>query len=638
MKKKNVKKKKEKTKKKKRDDLYELKTFSTYMDINREQFKIIDKISFESKNIYNHYMFCLNFYNKFKNNIYKEIFMEHFSDHYVNKHFGDYEIKDFKNFESLALNNKYDFINDDIQKKLIIKYEYYCSYYKIYKTNNNIIYKYIKNDNPLIIHDNFNFYLNKYSVECLKLKGIEVNNINYNLVFHDIIGNILITFYKSNYFHLKYSIINKKPFRQELDIESFKTHVLTENLKFVNDTSDLSKYYLLMNKIFKINSEQNIIRKFALKNLKSDFIYRDVVINIMDKCYTTYKSYIGLKYSKYKSNKPKYMNTNERFIIPFYSKSFKIVGDEIRLCMGKYISKNYNMICGTNYKISKKLVYTNKYIKNKKEIFDGAFMYVKPPDKIKNKKIKLIEIIPLYDGHKYKINYIYEKEKEEIKINENEYISIDLGMINLMAIYDPNGKQYLIKGGTLIGINEYFNKKIAERKSIIKKTNNKETCRYIRNLLIKRKNVIDDYFRKIVNILYEKYKHKEKIIIGYNEGWKTKTNMGTKTNRKFYEIPYSTLLMKMRDKFKNRIETINESYTSKTDSLNMEKIGKNLERIGERIKRGLYSSKIKKLINADINGAINIMRKVYTDINIITGIRIENPKRINIFREVHTSG
>jgi IS605 OrfB family transposase len=292
------------------------------------------------------------------------------------------------------------------------------------------------------------------------------------------------------------------------------------------------------------------------------------------------------------------------------------------------------MICGTNYKISKKLVYTNKYIKNKKEIFDGAFMYVKPPDKIKNKKIKLIEIIPLYDGHKYKINYIYEKEKEEIKINENEYISIDLGMINLMAIYDPNGKQYLIKGGTLIGINEYFNKKIAERKSIIKKTNNKETCRYIRNLLIKRKNVIDDYFRKIVNILYEKYKHKEKIIIGYNEGWKTKTNMGTKTNRKFYEIPYSTLLMKMRDKFKNRIETINESYTSKTDSLNMEKIGKNLERIGERIKRGLYSSKIKKLINADINGAINIMRKYYAqeekEFTEIKGEGIFNPEKINV--------
>jgi hypothetical protein len=87
MKKKNVKKKKDKSKKKKRYDLNELKTFSTYMDINREQFKIIDKISFESKNIYNHYMFCLNFYNKFKNNIYKEIFMKHFSDYYVNEHF-----------------------------------------------------------------------------------------------------------------------------------------------------------------------------------------------------------------------------------------------------------------------------------------------------------------------------------------------------------------------------------------------------------------------------------------------------------------------------------------------------------------------------------------------------------------------
>ena len=61
-------------KKKKKDkyDLYELQTFSTYMNINKEQFKIIDRISLESKNIYNHYMFCLNFYNKFKHNIYKD--------------------------------------------------------------------------------------------------------------------------------------------------------------------------------------------------------------------------------------------------------------------------------------------------------------------------------------------------------------------------------------------------------------------------------------------------------------------------------------------------------------------------------------------------------------------------------------
>ena len=615
-------------KKKKKDkyDLYELQTFSTYMNINKEQFKIIDRISLESKNIYNHYMFCLNFYNKFKHNIYKDLYINYFTN---------YEIK---NLNSSIFNNKFQFINDEIQKKLTVKYNYYCSNYQIMKNNNNIIYNYIKNDKPLVIHNNFNYYLRKYIIECIKLKGIIINNTNYNLVFYDVIENILITFYKNNYFHLKYSILYKKPFREELNIELFKKHVLTENLKFDNDTSVSSKYYLLMNKIFNINSEQNIIRKFALKNLKFDFVYRDIVINIMDKCYNTYKSHIALKYTKYKSNKPKYLDTNERFIIPFFSKSFKIVGDEIRLCMGKYISKNYNKICGTNYKISKEHVFTNKYINNKKEIFDGSFMYIKPPDKLKNQKIKMIEIIPLYDGYKYKINYIYEKQKEEIKIKKNEYISIDLGIVNLMAIYDPNGKQYIIKGGTLIGINEYFNKKIDERKSIIKKTNNKETCKYIRNLLIKRKNVIDSYFRQIINKLYEKYKYKEKIIIGYNENWKTKSNMGKRMNRKFYEIPFKKLLLKMRDKFKNRIEEINESYTSKTDSLNMEKIGKNKEKSGERIRRGLYSSKKKKLINADINGAINIMRKYYDKENIkfteIKGENLFNPEKINVDRKM----
>ena len=94
----------------------------------------------------------------------------------------------------------------------------------------------------------------------------------------------------------------------------------------------------------------------------------------------------------------------------------------------------------------------------------------------------------------------------------------------------------------------------------------------------------------------------------------------------------------MRDKFKNRIEEINESYTSKTDSLNMEKIGKNTEKSGERIRRGLYSSKKKKLINADINGAINIMRKYYDKENIkfteIKGENLFNPEKINVDRKM----
>lgn len=591
-----------------------LLTLSTFLNLSKDNYKIIDKLSFESKNIYNHSMYCINFYNKFKNTVYKNIYFKYFS------------------FDDIRKNKyKTDFINKQIQDEFNNYYDLYSTNYKIIKKNNDIIYNYIKKKNPLILNTNFNDKLKEYMSACLKLKGIIFDKTNYQLVFYDVIKNILISYYKKNYFHLKYSIINKKPFNQKLNIESFKNHVLNEKLFIDNDDTKISKYYQNISKLLKINSEQNIIKNISIKSLKYNYLYKDTIRVIIDKCYMSYKSFISLKYNGYKSNKPKYKDKNDRFVLPLNVNSFKIINNEIRICLGKYISKNYNNICGTNYKTHKEQKISNKYINKNGEIFDGSFMYIKLNKKLENKNIKLIEIIPKYNGYKYKINYVYEENEIIDNIKKDEYVSIDLGIINLMTIYDPSNKQYIIKGNKLTSLNKYFNNKIDERKSIIKKTNNKETCKYIRNMLIKRENVLNNYFNDIVKKLYNMYKSKEKIIIGYNEGWKTKSNMGNIMNRKFYEIPFYKLLSKMRNKFNDRIIEVNEAYTSKTDSLFLDRIGKNINNENRRLKRGLYSSKTNKLLNADLNGAINIMRKHYMniekDFEFVRGKNIFNPIR-----------
>jgi len=591
-----------------------LLTLSTFFNLSKENYKIIDKLSFESKNIYNHSIFCINFYNKFKDTVYKNVYFKYFS------------------FDNI-IKNKYktDFINKHINNEFNNYYDFYSNNYKIIKNNNDIIYNYIKKQNPLILNTNFNDKLKEYMNTCLKLKGIQFNKNNYHLVFYDVIKNILISYYKKNYFHLKFSIINKKPFNEKLNIESFKNHVLKENLFIDNDETKISKYYQNISKLSKISSEQNIIRNITLESLKFNYLYKETIRSIIEKCYLGYKSFISLKYNGYKSNKPKYKDKNDRYIIPINVNSFKIINDEIRICLGKYVSKNYNEVCETNYKIHKEQKISNKYINKKGEIFDGSFMYIKLNKKLENKNIKLIEIIPLYNGYKYKINYVYEENEINEDIKKDEYISIDLGIINLMTIYDPNDKQYIIKGNKLTSLNKYFNKKIDERKCIIKKTNNKETCKYIRSMLIKRENILNNYFNNIVKKLHNMYKNKEKIIIGYNEGWKTKSNMGANMNRKFYEIPFCKLLTKMRNKFNNRVIEVNEAYTSKTDSLNLDKIGKSDENKNRRIMRGLYSSKKNKLLNADLNGAINIMRRYYInterDFGTVRGRNIYNPIR-----------
>jgi len=140
---------------------------------------------------------------------------------------------------------------------------------------------------------------------------------------------------------------------------------------------------------------------------------------------------------------------------------------------------------------------------------------------------------------------------------------------------------------------------------------------------------------KIVKELFDLYKHKSKIIVGYNEGWKQNVEMGKKNNRKFYDIPFDRLINKMENKFgKDVIVRHQEAYTSKCDALNLENIGRNNKYDGERIKRGLFSSKTNKIINADLNGAINIMRLYCKDkkiqFNEVKGINICNPEVLKI--------
>lgn len=109
-----------------------------------------------------------------------------------------------------------------------------------------------------------------------------------------------------------------------------------------------------------------------------------------------------------------------------------------------------------------------------------------------------------------------------------------------------------------------------------------------------------------------------------------------KTNQKFVEIPFSKLIDKIS--YKCKLVGINfqvneESYTSKVDHLAFEKLGKHDVYLGKRKKRGLFQSSIGKMLNADINGAIGIGRKVFGD-SYISGIIDSglafNPVRVNI--------
>ena len=120
------------------------------------------------------------------------------------------------------------------------------------------------------------------------------------------------------------------------------------------------------------------------------------------------------------------------------------------------------------------------------------------------------------------------------------YFLIDLGMKNLFSIYDSDGKQKLIKGVYINSINNYFNKQLNYWKSKCK--SKYKTSKRIRNLWIKMENLIDRYFNILVKWVDNNYKHKTKLIIGYNKLWKQKVNMGRRNNQKKTNDPLNIMI------------------------------------------------------------------------------------------------
>ena len=124
------------------------------------------------------------------------------------------------------------------------------------------------------------------------------------------------------------------------------------------------------------------------------------------------------------------------------------------------------------------------------------------------------------------------------------------------------------------------------------------------------------------------------IVIGELKEIKQRASLGKVNNQNFQYIPYGLFKQKLKAKCErygiNFIE-VDEAYTSKADALALEPIEKKEKYWGKRIKRGLYQSSVGTLINADVNGALNILRKVAGDSVRIAGSgRVTRPVRVRV--------
>ena len=247
------------------------------------------------------------------------------------------------------------------------------------------------------------------------------------------------------------------------------------------------------------------------------------------------------------------------------------------------------------------------------------------PEWIKRESIRCVRLVPFYD--KVKIEIVYRKEVDCILLNSDNAIALDLGVNNLMAITSNNQCfSCVVNGRILKSINQYYNKTIAELSSILERCNHQKSSKRIQNLFRKRHNQVKDYLhkasRRVIDICL--LKDIGTIVIGHNKGWKQECNMGKRNNQNFVQIPFNTLISMIKYKAEEvgiKVIVVEESYTSKTDHLVLEEMKHIDNRKNKRLKRGLFKSDYNgRIINADINGSIGILRKakVITDRDIIS--------------------
>ena len=241
-----------------------------------------------------------------------------------------------------------------------------------------------------------------------------------------------------------------------------------------------------------------------------------------------------------------------------------------------------------------------------------------------NAKGRLISVRFVPRGTIYIMEIVYEVKVSEVKPESKNVIGIDLGVNNFATITNNIGlKPIIINGKGIKSINQYYNKQKAKIQSELKIRHDKNWSNRLDILTRKRFNRIKNFMhnssRYIINYCLEN--SIDTIIVGLNKTWRQESKMSKKTNQKFINIPYDMFIGQLKYKCQdNNINFIitEESYTSGTSFLDNELPIKENYNKSRRIHRGLFKSNNGLLINSDVNGAYQIMRKVFP--KVIYGI------------------
>jgi putative transposase len=322
---------------------------------------------------------------------------------------------------------------------------------------------------------------------------------------------------------------------------------------------------------------------------------------------------------------PKYRTKGAMYQISYPGQALKIVGNQVRLPLGT----------------------------KGKEHFGTDALWVPLPERIKDCQIKEIRLIPR-NGEVW-VEYVHESLTEQApscSLEVTGVLGIDHGINNWLTCVSSNGKPLIIDGHNLKSWNQWFNKEKARIQSEHSrhKLSQGFSSKRLQQLSEIRARRMRDAVNKAVRTIVDYCENHQinVIVFGWNKGQKQEVNMGSKTNQNFVQIPTA----KVKDRLQQecdlrgwRFVEQDEAYTSKASFLDGDllpvKVGEkpdNWQPSGNRIKRGLYRSAQGLTLNADVNGAANIIRKSKVAIDSMiervgSGL-LTNPLRIKLWRDL----
>lgn len=282
-----------------------------------------------------------------------------------------------------------------------------------------------------------------------------------------------------------------------------------------------------------------------------------------------------------------------------------------------------------------------------KEDYPNLKIILNLPEYLKDKKLHQIQIIPKYKGKHFEVRYIFDDEDiRKPQLDPTKALAIDLGINNFATCATSEGQSFIIDGRKIKSTNQWYNKELSRLSSIKDHQKIKGCTSKQYQITSKRNRQVTDFIycasKYIVNYCIA---HKiGNLVGGYNDGFQDSVALGKVNNQQFVMLPYG--------QFKNRLRYLcniygityveqEESYTSKANFWSQDEIPvwnplnpKQGNFTGKRIHRGLYRTDDGRTLNADVNGALNILRK--SNVVSLEGLysrgEVDTPIRIRLSR------